>query len=168
MVVWQFDIDATYLEFLEELKAPKTEDIDKKDIEYMLSKKEDQPKITPLLQAIKIERERKALKKQIKKAKNPSGSGRGMRSFDNSQPKPVEQISNVSSGGGGSSKRKKKKKPVSGEEREQISATSNRDLSGSGTGIRSKPNETRDLPPSSSKGPRKFTLTKKDGSTKTF
>jgi hypothetical protein len=149
---------------LKELEAPKKEEVDKEDIEYMLSKKDEQPKITPLLQAIRAEKERSAIKKQIKKAKLPSGSGRVIRSFDGSQPKPTD--TNISSGGG-SSKRKKKKKPGDITE-PNVSGTSSRDPSGSGAASRPNREDSRDLPPSPSKGARKFTLTKKDGSTKTF
>jgi hypothetical protein len=153
---------------LKELETPKKEEVDKEDIEYMLSKKDEQPKITPLLQAIRAEKERRAIKKQIKKAKTPSGSGRVIRSFDGSQSQPKPADTNISSGGGSSKRKKKKKAGDAGNPNSSAGGSSNRDPSSSGVGNRSIRDDSSNLPPSPSKSSKKFTLTKKDGSTKTF
>ena len=76
-------LDSEYLEFCESLtKSPSKEDLGRSldetemDVEFLLSKKEHQPKSTPLLDALKLEKERKAAKKMKKRAKEASLSSR--------------------------------------------------------------------------------------------
>ena len=68
-------LDSEYLGFCESLtKSPSKEDLGRSldetemDVEFLLSKKEQQPKSTPLLDALKLEKERKAAKKMKKRA----------------------------------------------------------------------------------------------------
>lgn len=67
--------DPDYLAFCESLNTPDLDfgGIDENDIEYLLSKKDNQPKSTPLLDSIKHEKEKRAAKKARKKELSSSG-----------------------------------------------------------------------------------------------
>jgi hypothetical protein len=61
--------DPEYLAFLESLNAPPAELIPDEDIEQLLSKRDDQSTVTPLIQAIRDEKARNAARKLAKKQK---------------------------------------------------------------------------------------------------
>ncbi|KAJ3369799.1 hypothetical protein HDU91_006802 [Kappamyces sp. JEL0680] len=164
------DEDAEYMAFLESLKAPSKESdlaVDKNDVEYLMSKKDEQPKVTPLLEAIKHEKAKKAAKKakmkekeQLKQQRETSSGGRdrsgGGKSKSGVTPLASSQVGESSTQGDGKKKSKKGRgRPNSDTIQSEPSANIDA-AEGSNPG---KP-QSRET---SSSGKKKFTLTKRSG-----